>query len=688
MTGDMTGDMAGDVPGHASGDMGGDIADSGPGQPGVIQQQGEPGFGAAGPGAPHPDAADEERASLLEKVRNLPERPGVYLFKDARGRVIYVGKAVSLRNRVRSYFQSSELYTRRLTGLLDRIADLEFITTSSEIEALILESNLIKKYKPRYNIRLRDDKHYPYIRVTLEEEWPRALIARTMKKDGSKYFGPYTNAGSARETLKALQRVFRYRTCANEVFKNARRPCLNYHIGRCLAPCRGMVEPEAYAAAVKDMCSLLEGRGGDVVARLKAGMEKAADALDFETAARLRDQIRAIEQIGEKQSIIIHDMKDRDAIGIAAEGNDACAQVFQVRGGKMIGRETFALSDVGGAEPPEILGSFIKLHYSAATSIPAEVVLPYALSERESIEAWLTGIKGSRVRLRVPARGRLKDLVEMAARNARLALDEMKPREEREAEMLRSSLDDLASAIGLSSGPLRIEGYDISNIQGRQPVGSMVVFTGGKPNKDQYRRFRIRYKQTPDDFAMMQEMLLRRFRRGLAELEEGEEGAGNAAGARASEGAPASGGFAEFPDLIMVDGGKGQLSSAVEVLEHLGLREIPIIGLAKQEEEIFLPGRSDSILLPRDSHALYLIQRLRDEAHRFAIGYHRKLRGKEGLKSLLDEVPGIGPRRRSALLKRFGSVRSIAAAETSDIAAVEGIGPGLAQRVKEALAGM
>ncbi|MGE5484543.1 MAG: excinuclease ABC subunit UvrC [Ignavibacteriales bacterium] len=653
----------------------------------------------ADPGAVEPGVGERPDAvsaaeRLHDKIKNLPESPGVYLFKDSRGRVIYVGKAISLRNRVRSYFQSSELYTRRLTGLLDNIADMEFITTSSEVEALILESNLIKKYKPRYNIKLRDDKHYPYIRVTLEEEWPRALIARSMKKDGSRYFGPYTRTGAVRETLRALHRVLGYRTCTNDVFKNARRPCLNYHIGRCMGPCRGLVDRETYAAAVRDMCSLLEGRGGDVIKRLKTRMERAAEALDFETAARLRDQLRAIQEIGEKQSIIIHDMKDRDVVGLASEGNDACVQVFQVREGKMLGRETFALSDVAGADQSEILGSFMKLYYSAATSIPVEVVLP-ALpgepAEWESIEAWLTSLKGSRVRLRVPARGRLRDLVDMAAKNARLALDEMKPREEREYERLESSLDKLASAVGLPSRPRRIEGYDISNIQGKQPVGSMVVFTGGRPDKDQYRRFHIRSKQTPDDFAMMQEMLLRRFRRGLAEREAVDHDAGDSDDAGAGHGVGAGDGargFVDFPDLVMVDGGKGQLSAAVEVVEHLGLRDIPIIGLAKQEEEIFLPGRSDPVILPRDSDALFLIQRLRDEAHRFAIGYHRKLRGKEGLKSLLDEVPGIGPKRRSALLKRFGSVRSIAAAEVEEIARVEGIGPELARKVKDALAGV
>ncbi|NPV69647.1 MAG: excinuclease ABC subunit UvrC [Firmicutes bacterium] len=623
--------------------------------------------------------AEAPASELIEKVRNLPELPGVYLFKDSRGKVIYIGKAISLRNRVRSYFQVGQAYTRRLTGLTANIADLEYITTGSEVEALILESNLVKKYRPRYNIKLRDDKHFPYLRITLDEDWPRALIARSMKKDGSRYFGPYTRAGSLRETLDLLRRVFPYRTCSNDAFRNARRPCLNYQIGRCLGPCCGHVGKEAYGGMIRDMCSFLEGRTRDVVSRLRSRMQGAAERLDFEEAARLRDQIRAVEDIAEKQNIIFTDMKDRDVVGVATAGNDAVAQVFQIRDGKMVGRETFALSDAAGAEPGEIAGSFLKLHYSSASSVPPEILLPAEPADFEAIEEWLSGLRGARVRTRVPSRGKPRELVEMAITNARLAIEEMKPEEEREAEEIRSALEGLSSAVGLTESPHRIEGYDISNIQGRQPVGSMVVFRDGRPDKSQYRKFRIKSRETPDDFAMMQEVLFRRFRRGLAEREERADAS--------PRGEPPEG-FAEFPDLILVDGGKGQLSAALEVLKALGLLHIPVIGLAKQEEEIFLPGRPDPVILPRDSKALYLIQRLRDEAHRFAVGYHRKLRGRQGLRSLLDEIPGIGAKRKSALLRRFGSVRGIARAASEDISAVEGIGPVLAGKIKEALSNL
>ncbi|MCR4398820.1 MAG: excinuclease ABC subunit UvrC [Firmicutes bacterium] len=616
-------------------------------------------------------AEPSAQTALREKVNSIPDMAGVYLFRDSAGRVIYVGKAVSLRDRVKSHLQRGRASAGPFGGLPDRIADVEYITTTSGVEALILEANLVRKYKPRYNIKLKDDKHFPYIRVTLDEEWPRAIVARSMRKDGSRYFGPYTRAHSVRDTLRALQRAFRFRTCSDEVMKHAKRPCLHYHIGRCLAPCRGLVDRETYLAGVRDLCSLLEGRGGDVIRGLESRMKHAAEALDFETAARLRDQIRAIEDIREKQSIVLPDMEDRDVVGLAWEGDDAFVQVFQVRDGKLLGRETFGLSDVSGAEPAEMLESFLELYYPAASSVPGEIVLPRRPTDCESLEGWLARLKGGRVRIRVPARGRLRDLVRMAETNAGLALEEARSGKGRDGETLQGALDDLAAAAGLKSRPRRIEGYDISNIQGRQPVGAMVVFTDGAPDKHQYRRFRIGSVNKPDDYAMMQEMVLRRFRRGLAEKRES-----------AGEGGSR---FSEFPDLVLVDGGRGQLNAVLEVLRHLGLQDIPALGLAKEREEVYLPDRVEPLRLPADSRALLLIRRLRDEAHRFAVGYHRKLRGKEGLKSALDDVPGVGPKRRSALLRRFGSARGVARATVEEIAAVEGIGPALAVKIKRAL---
>lgn len=649
-------------------------------------------------------------SSLEEKAKNLPELPGVYLFKDERGQILYVGKAASLRDRVRSYFQETGL-AARTRAMVNQARDLEFITTASAVEALILESNLIKKHRPRFNIRLRDDKHYPYLKVTLADQWPRVLIARTMRRDGARYFGPYTRAGAVHETLRLLRRIFPYRTCSDQTLRHIPRPCLNYHIKRCLGPCHGHVTQEEYRAMIDELCLFLEGRRSQVVKKLREKMEEAAEALEFERAAEYRDKLKAIEEVTEKQKIISAGMEDQDVLGLARAGGTAMIDLFYVREGKVVGRDQFPLQGATDLPEGEILAAFLKQFYQEASFIPPEILLPVPVEEAPEIEAWLSEKKGRRVSLKVPRRGERAQLVEMANKNALLALEQEKPVAEREAELAEEALADLQRELGLAAPPRYLEGYDISNLQGQQAVGSMVVFSDGQPLKEAYRKFRIKTVPGADDFAMMAEVITRRFRRGLLEQsaarhmrendrpgpDEGEERSPESTSAseatrRRERSGPAErgtsallSGFARFPDLIVIDGGKGQLNAARAALQALGLDDLPIIGLAKREEEIFLPDRPDPLILPRDSRALFLLQRLRDEAHRFAVGYHRRVRAEEGLRSALDEIPGIGPKRKRTLLQHFGSLEGIKAAPVDEIAALPGLNRALAEKVKEYL---
>ena len=675
--------------------------------PGVLEgDDGETKGGATG-------GAQGEQPSLRRRVAELPEQPGVYLFKDGEGQVLYVGKARSLRQRVRSYFQSARHLPPRIRRMVERAADLEFIVTRNEVEALVLENTLIKRYRPRYNVRLRDDKTYPYLKIHVQEDWPRVSIARQVQDDGARYFGPYTYSASLQEALRLIRRVFPYRSCSDHRLRRGGRPCLHYYIGRCLAPCAALCDRETYDAMIKDLIAFLEGRSRSVLERVEAEMQAAAARWEFERAAELRDQLRALHQVLEQQQVASPRRGEEDAIGLAREGDRAHAQVFFVREGRVIGREQLSLTGVEGLDDGELLAAFLTQYYGRATFIPREILLPADLppGEAEVIGRWLSQRRGVQVRLHRPQRGTKRRWVELAERNARLLLAQAETDEQVRRDRSRRALDELARYLELDEPPRRIECYDISNLQGAQPVGSMVVMIDGEPAKAEYRRFRIRTVEAPNDFASMQEVLYRRLRRGLEaqgvpvegavpstepvaggrDRPEGDEPAGPAeppaAGSRRVPPGPGdepARGFADLPDLILIDGGKGQLSAAQEVLDRLGLVDIPVFALAKRFELVFAPDRSDPIVIPRDSPALHLLQRIRDEAHRFALTYHRQLRQRAGLHSVLEELPGIGPRRRKALLEAFGSLDAIARASEDELAAVPGMNRAAARAVYRA----
>ncbi|MHB0884448.1 MAG: excinuclease ABC subunit UvrC [Bacillota bacterium] len=604
--------------------------------------------------------------AIEAKLARLPAKPGVYLFKDQEGRIIYIGKARSLRNRVRQYFQSSRNLNPRTLTMVAQVRDFEFVRTDSEVEALILEANLVKEHHPYYNVRLKDDKHFPYLRVDPNEAFPRVTIARSMRRDGALYFGPYTHPDAVRDTLRTIRRVFPFRICSDHKFHSVTRPCLDHHVHRCLGPCRGMVSAADYKAMVKELCLFLEGRTQDITDRLRRRMDEAAEALDFEGAAGFRDQLKAIEQVSERQKIISTGMEDQDVVALARHGDEASVQVFQIRGGRLVGREGFILSGAEDQAGSDVITAFLKQFYAQASFIPKEVLVPEPVPDAELIEQWLSSRRGEKVRLSQPKRGEKRGLVELATENARVSMQERVAERAREQEQTGDALRDLARELGLGEVPRRIECFDISNIQGAEAVGSMVVFEDGRPKKEDYRRFKIKTVEGPNDFAMMAEVVGRRYRRGLHEREE------------TAIGAPK---FAVLPDLIIVDGGKGQLSAAREVLEGLGLGGIATFGLAKENEWLFGVGRSAPVILARGSEALFLVQRIRDEAHRFAIGYHRLVRKKRTLKSALDDIPGIGPRRRTMLLRRFGSVAGLRRATLDEIKAVEGLPVPLAETI-------
>jgi len=618
-----------------------------------------------------------DRLLLKDKLQTVPTRPGVYLMKDRQGEVIYVGKAINLRNRVRSYFHASAEHSPKLRRMVDKITDLDFIVTDSEIEALILECNLIKEHRPRYNVRLKDDKRYPYIKITWQEDYPRIYVTRRMERGGARYFGPFTAVWAVHQTLDMLRRLFPYLTCKREITGQDKRACLYYHIARCAGPCIGAVSKEEYRALIKRICLFLEGKAEEIVADLQAQMTSAAEDLDFEQAAGLRNQIKAVERVTERQKIVLAVGKDQDVIALAREDGDACVQVFFIRQGKLIGREYFVLDGTAEEDSAQIVASFVKQFYDEAAYVPPEILLPTEIEEARIIEAWLRDKRGSKVRLHVPQRGRKRELVQMAAENAVETLASLRAQWLVDEGRSVEALAQLQEHLGLEEAPTRIEGYDISNIQGQAATGSMVVFVKGLPRKSDYRRFRIRTVEGADDYAMMKEVLRRRFKRAIERGANEEGKPGEVKGANV---------WTILPDLMMVDGGKGQLNAALEVLEEYGLkRQVPAVGLAKEREEIFLPGRSEPLVLPRDSQGLYLLQRIRDEAHRFAIGYHRKLRARKSLASILEEIPGIGPRRRQALLKHFGSIEAIRQASVEELAAAKGMTRKAAEMVRENL---
>lgn len=595
----------------------------------------------------------ELAAGFSDSIKNalavLPEKPGVYLMHDAEGKVIYVGKAVVLKNRVRSYFRNLASHSPKVKAMVAKIAEIETIVTSSEVEALILECNLIKKYRPRYNISLKDDKTYPYLKVTVQEDFPRLFATRRQSRDGAKYYGPYADAGAMHATVKLLRSMFPLRTCRT---MNPDRPCLNYHIKRCLAPCAGLVSKAEYQQMIKSVCMVLDGRTTELERDLKQRMQDAAENYAFEEAARLRDQLQAVERLNESQKAVTNNGGDMDVIGFAQDITGICLQIFFVRKGKLIGRDNFFLQDAGDA-PQEVLTAFVKQYYNEATFVPKEIVLSYLpeAEEQAVIEIWLTDKAQRKVELLKPQRGVKKELLQLADDNAAKLLQEQLRKGSLSLKNDRQAAEELQQALGLPHSLERMDCFDISHTQGSETVASMVVFRNGSISKKDYRKYKIVSAEgKPDDFKSMQEVVYRRYKD-----------------------------YEDLPNLVVIDGGKGQLSSALEVIRGLGLAELPVVGLAKREEEIFIPHRSTSILLDRDSAALHLIQRIRDEAHRFAITFHRKLRGKRNLVSVLDHVEGIGPKRRQELWKAFKTLEAMKAASVEELAAVESMNMAAAQ---------
>ncbi|MBE7469416.1 MAG: excinuclease ABC subunit C [Anaerolineae bacterium] len=615
-------------------------------------------------------------------LKNLPGKPGVYLHKNAQGKVIYVGKAVNLKNRVRSYFHKSASFSSPKTRrLVEEIADVEFIIAESELEALLLENTLIKKYQPRYNVRLKDDKRYPYIKVHWQDPFPRVTTTRRLINDGARYFGPYTAAWAAYQTLDLVRKIFPYLTCTRIIDGKDERACLYYHIGRCAAPCIGAVNQAEYRQIIDNLCDFLGGNTEPVVADLRRQMEAASTGLDFERAAHLRDQIRAIDQIVEKQKVVNAETADEDVIAFARANGDACVQVFFIRGGKLVGRDYFVLEGAADEANAEIMTSFLKQFYDQASTIPPEILLPEEVDELMIIRDWLKSKRGADVTLKVPRQGQQKELLEMVAQNAAETLAHLRARWAADESKQTEGLAELQQALDLPEPPLRIECYDISTLQGTNTVGSMVVFQKGVPRKSDYRRFKIQSVKGQDDFASMQEMLRRRFKR------MSDEGYSPNPTPDTRHLTPdTENSWALIPDLVIIDGGKGQLNAALEVLDEYELRDaVAIIGLAKREEEIFLPDISEPVILPRHSQALFLIQRVRDEAHRFGLTYHRNLRGKSAVHSSLDEIEGIGPKRRRALLKKFGSLDAIRAASIEELLTVPGMTRSAAEKLKSDL---
>ena len=601
---------------------------------------------------------EKERSALLEsKLDGLPDSPGVYLHKDGSGRVLYVGKASSLKSRVRSYFQSGASHSPRIRWMVSRVQDLEVFLVGSPLEALILECNLIKKYRPYFNVKYRDDKRYPMLEITVSEAFPKARVVRQASNKKSRYFGPYPDAGALRRTLKLIQKVFQIRTCKIPMHKVADRPCLDYHIELCTAPCTRYVDEEGYREQVEAALDFLDGRSERLISRLKDDMRRYAEGLDFERCARIRDTLRDVERIVEKQRVVSSNRKDdEDYIGLASRRDTVSVHVLLVRGGKLIEQRSFLLDSHGGADHHGQMSAFIKEYYDHMVSLPRRILTSHAPPDLKELGEWLTTKSEHKVELRQPQRGAKKDLLGMCLKNAQHALTVEASTPSR-YETRRLGLLELSQALNLPEPPWRIECVDISNTQGKQAVGSLVVFQQGLPQKGQYRKFRIRSGDTPDDFRMMHEVLTRRFK---------EEGRGSQ--------------YEGLPDLLVVDGGKGQLSSACRALEEMGMTDrIPVVGLAKKHEWIYQPGDSEPIILNPGSKALSLITHLRDEAHRFAITFHRSLRKKASKKSVLDGAPGVGVEKKKRLLAKFGSVKRLMAATPEEISEVDGFGEKLAK---------
>jgi excinuclease ABC subunit C len=608
-------------------------------------------------------------------LATLPAKPGCYIYRNTAGEIVYVGKAISLKNRVRSYFHADSSHDAKTRRLVREIADIEWILVGSELEALILEMNLIKKHRPKYNVRLKDDKRYPYIKIHWGEPFPKVTVTRQMLEDGSRYFGPYTSAWAVYQTLDVLRRVFPYLTCDREITGGDKRACLYYDIKLCTAPCIGAASQAQYRQMISDLMDFLSGHGEGIVPRLEVEMQKASEEMRFEKAAALRDQLKAIQSIVERQKIIFAtDYLDSDVLAMARSDGEACVQIFFIRGGKLIGREYFILEGTEDTADAEVMTEFVKQFYTEAANIPQQVMLPQEIEEAKIIGQWLRSKRGGeKVEFFVPKEGQPHDLVQMAAENATETLTALRAQWQADAHKQEQALAELQSALNMSAPPNRIECYDISNTQGVAIIGAMVVFTQGVPDKKLYRRFNIEsVVGIPDDFASMEEMLTRRFRRWRAAQET-----------EADPGSKPDASFSFLPDLVIIDGGKGQLGRAVSVLEKYELSgKVPVVSIAKQHEEIFFPHKSEPLLLPRHSQGLYLVQRIRDEAHRYGITAHRRKRTKLGMASQLDSIPGIGPARRKSLLKHFGSVDKIRTATIEELTAVNGMNNAAAESIK------
>ncbi|XZL94785.1 excinuclease ABC subunit UvrC [Clostridium perfringens] len=610
------------------------------------------------------------------QLKILPDKPGVYIMKNSLGEVIYVGKAKVLKNRVRQYFQNSKNHSEKVRAMVKNIAEFEYIVTDSEMEALILECNLIKKYSPRYNIALKDDKFYPFIKITTNEDFPRVYVTRNFAKDGNRYFGPYTNGTAVYEVMGLIKKLFPLRTCKKAILEGGEptRACLNYHINLCKSPCAGYISKAEYWEMIDEIINILNGTDTSIIKKLKLEMEKAAEELEFEKAAKIRDRILAIELISEKQKMFTVKEGDEDFIDLYTDEKDGCAQVFFVREGKVTGREHFMIENISDDPVKEVISSFIASFYGGTAQIPKTIYVPEEIEDQELIEKFLTEKRGSKVWIKVPKKGDKKNLLDMVRNNAKIMLDQFKEKMVEEKELNKSALTELADVLGLDSLPVRIEAYDISNIQGVDSVGTMVVFENGKAKNSDYRRFKIKSVKGPNDYESMREILSRRFSHGLEEVNKIKE--------RNLE--YSKGKFCIFPDLIMMDGGKGQVNIALEVLKDFGI-EIPVCGLVKDDKHrtrgiIF---NNEEILIRRGSGLMNLITRVQDEVHRYAITYHRSLRDKRTLHSILEDIPRIGEKRRRNLLMKFGSIDNIKKASMEELLDTPGIDKRAAESIKQ-----
>lgn len=612
--------------------------------------------------------------SLEDKLKNLPENPGVYIMRDEYNEIIYIGKAINLKNRVRQYFQNSKNQHPKVAAMVERITDFEYIITDSELEALILECNLIKKHRPKYNVMLKDDKQYPYIKITIKEDYPRLLIVREIKKDGAKYFGPYTDVTAVNRTIDLLKSLFPIRYCSKNISRiiGKERPCLNYHIKKCIGPCQGNVSKEQYRELIDSIIMMLEGKQDKVLKGLEEKMHQAAENLEFEKAAEIRDNMNSLIKVAEKQKVISSALVDQDIIAFALNESESCIQVFFVRGGKLIGREHFLIEDIKLSDSKEILSSFIKQYYGSDALIPREIILQEEIDEINIMERWLSDKRGGRVKIVVPQRGEKQKLIEMVSRNAEDTLRLLIEKQKNDTEKTMGACIELKDILRLNDIPVRIEAFDISNLQGVLNVGSMIVFEKGKPNNKNYRRFRIKSVEGANDYESMKEIIERRFIHGMKERYELE-----------AEGKDFGlGRFSVFPDLILLDGGLGQVNAVLAVLNELNI-SIPVCGMVKDDKHRTrgLIYNSSEVEMTKSSMAFRLISSIQEEAHRFAISYHKSLRSKTTVKSALDDIPGIGPARRRSLLKHFGSLKNIKKASMEELEAVQGMNKKVAEVV-------